>query len=124
MSGIGAVGGYSTSYSPYSVAAGGGALQSAAQDAAGLAIEQRMEAQSRGLDQGTENLTMGKSAHNIEDGALDGVEDYLQSIRELAVQASNGTLSDEDRSYIQGQIDQYLRGIDDIANGTTYCNGV
>ncbi len=118
---VGAIGSsYASAYSPYSTISAGGKLQSAAQDAAGMAIEQRTEAQTRGLDQGTENLKMGKSALNIEDGALEGVEDYLQSIRELSVQASNGTLSDEDRSYIQGQINQYLQGIDDLAKGTTF----
>ena len=120
MSGIGAVGGYSSSYSPYSVAAGGGAIQSAAQDASGLAIQQRTETQTRGLDQGTENMGMAKSALNIEDGALEGIGDYLQSIKELAIQAKNDLLSNEEKGYIQGQIDQYLQGINDLANGTTF----
>ncbi|MBO6239974.1 MAG: flagellin [Butyrivibrio sp.] len=120
MSSVGSVGSYGTSYSPYSTIASGGALQSAAQDASGLAIEQKTEAQTRGLDQGSENLAMGKSALNIEDSALEGITDYLQSIRELAVQAQNGLLSDEDKGYIQQQINQYLDGINDLANGTTF----
>ena len=62
---------------------------------------------------------MGKSALNIEDSALEGITDYLQSIRELAVKAQNGLLSDEDKGYIQQQINQYLDGINDLANGTT-----
>ena len=120
MSGIGSVGGYSSAYSPYSVIAGGGKLQSAAQDAAGLAIEQKTEAQTRGLDQGTENLADAKSALNVEDGAMQGITDYLQSIKELAVQAQNGTLSDEDRGYIQNQIDEYIQGINDLAESTSF----
>lgn len=120
MSGVGSVGSYSSAYSPYSTIASGGALQSAAQDAAGLAIEEKTEAQTRGLDQGTANLGDAKSALNIEDGALDGITDYLQSIRELAVKAKNDLLTEEDRGYIQQQISQYMEGINDLANGTTF----
>ena len=120
MSGIGAVGGVSTSYSPYSTIASGGALQSAAQDASGLAIEERTETQTRALDQGTQNLGDARSALNIEDGALEGINDYLQSIKELAIQAKNDLLGDEERGYIQNQINQYMQGINDLANGTTF----
>ncbi len=123
MSGISAIGSVSSAYSAYGsygTVASGGAITTAAQDAAGLAIDQRTEAQTRGLDQGTENLKDAKSALNIEDGALDQVTDYLQNIRELALRASNGTLGDEEKGYIQGQIDQYLKGIDDIANQTSF----
>ncbi len=120
MSGIGAIGSYSTSYSPYSVISRGGALQSAGQDAAGLAIKEKTQALTGGLDQGGQNLQDAKSALNIADGAMDGITDYLQSIKELAVQAGNGTLSDEDRGYIQNQIDQYIKGIDDIAGSTSF----
>lgn len=123
MSGISAVGSSSSVYSAYGsygTVASGGALTTAAQDAAGLAIDQRTEAQTRGLDQGTENLKDAKSVLNIEDGALDQVTDYLQNIRELALRASNGTLGAEEKGYIQVQIDQYLQGIDDIANQTTF----
>ena len=120
MSGISPVGRISSSYSPYSTISAGGKLQSAAQDAAGLAIEEKTETQTRGLDQGTENLKDAKSALNIQDGAMDGITDYVQRIKELAVQSKNGTLNDEDRSYIQSQIDEYIKGIDDIANSTSF----
>jgi flagellin len=120
MSGVGAIGSISSSYSPYSVISAGGKIQSAGQDAAGLAIAEKTEAQTRSLDQGTDNLKDAKSALNIQDGAMEGIADYLQSIKELAIQASNGTLSDGDRSYIQGQIDQYIQGIDDLAKNTTF----
>ena len=120
MSGIGAIGGYSSSYSPYSVISRGGELQSAAQDAAGLAIKEKTEAQTRGLDQGSANLGDARSALNIEDGAMEGITDYLQSIKELAVKAKNGTMSDEDRGYIQNQINQYIQGINDIAGNTSF----
>ena len=118
---VGAIGtSYAASYTPYSTISAGGKLQSAAQDAAGMAIEQKTEAQTRGLDQGTENLRDAKSALNIEDGAMEGITDYLQSIKELAVKAQNGTLSDDDRSSIQNQIDQYIQGINDIAGNTSF----
>ena len=117
---VGAIGNSYSSYSPYSVISSGGQIKSAAQDAAGLAINKKTEAQITGLDQGKENLKDAKSALNIEDGAMEGIADYLQNIKELAIQAKNDTLSDEDRQYIQGQIDEYKQGIDDIANGTTY----
>ena len=118
---VGAIGSsYASAYSSYGTVAAGGKLQNAAQDAAGLAIEQKTETQTKGLDQGTENLKMGKSALNVEDGALEGIQDYLTSIKELAIKANNATLSDEDKGYIQGQINQYLQGIDDLAKGTTF----
>ena len=122
MSGISAVGGVSSysAYSSYGTIASGGAITSASQDAAGLAIDKKTEAQTRELDQGTENLKDAKSALNIEDGALDQVTDYLQSIRELTLKASNALYGDEEKEYIQGQIDQYLQGIDDIAKQTNF----
>ncbi|SFC94698.1 flagellin [Butyrivibrio sp. YAB3001] len=119
MSGVSSVGGYS-SYSNYSVISSGGAITNAAQDASGLAIAEKTETQTRGLDQGSQNMKDAKSVLNVEDGALDGITDYLQSIRELTIRAGNDTLSDEDKSYIQGQINQYLQGIDDIAKQTTF----
>lgn len=119
MSSISSVGGY-VGYSPYSTIAAGGTYTSASQGASELAIQEKTESQVRGLDAGSENLTSAKSVLNIEDGALDGITDYLQSIRELSVKAMNGTMSDDDKQYIQDQIEQYKQGIEDIANGTTY----
>ena len=117
---VGAVGGYSSAYSPYSTIAAGGKLQSAAQDAAGLAIEEKTKAQTGALDKGTENLGNAKAAQNIADGAMEGIEDYLNSIKELAIRSQNGTLNDEDKQSIQSQIKQYLEGIEETAKGTTY----
>ncbi len=118
---VGAIGGsYASSYSPYSVISSGGDIKSAAQDAAGLAIKEKTEAQVKGLDQGKENLQDAKSALNIEDSAMEGIADYLKSIKELAIKSINGTLSDEDKGYIQNQIDQYKQGINDIAGNTSF----
>ena len=119
MSSISSVSGYG-SYSPYSTIAAGGTYQSASQGASELAIQEKTESQIGGLDAGSENLTSAKSVLNIEDGALDGITDYLQSIRELSLQAMNGTLSDDDKKAIQDQIEQYKQGIEDIAGNTTY----
>ena len=117
---IGAVGSYASAYSPYSTLASGGALQSAAKDAAGLAIEEKAKAQTGALDKGSENLRDAKSAMNVADGAMEGIADYLGSIKELAIRSQNGTLNDDDRQSIQNQIDQYLKGIDETAKGTSY----
>ena len=100
MSSISSVSGYG-SYSPYSTIAAGGTYQSASQGASELAIQEKTKSQVNGLDAGSENLTSAKSVLNIEDGAMDGITDYLQSIRELSLQAMNGTLSDDDKQAIQ-----------------------
>ena len=119
MSGISSISGYS-SYSPYSTIAAGGTYTNASQGASELAIQEKTKAQVNGLDAGSENLTSAKSVLNIEDGALDGITDYLQSIRELSLKAMNGTMSDSDKQSIQDQIEQYKQGIEDIAGNTTY----
>ncbi|SFP74958.1 flagellin [Butyrivibrio proteoclasticus] len=119
MSSISSVSGYG-SYSPYSTITAGGTYQSASQGASELAIQEKTKTQVNGLDAGSENLTSAKSVLNIEDGAMDGITDYLQSIRELSVKAKNGILSDSDRQSIQNQIEQYKQGIEDIAGSTNY----
>ncbi len=86
-----------------------------------ISIEEKAVSQIGGLQAGTENVKDGKSLLNISDGAAAQITDYLQSIRELAVRASNGTMSASDRSDIQSQIDNYKKGINDIA-GTTKFN--
>ena len=98
MTGISSVSGYS-SYSPYSVISNGGTYTKAAQGASELAIQEKTKAQTTGLEVGGENLTSAKSALNVEDGAMQEVTEYLQSIKELSVKASNGTLSDSDRRH-------------------------
>ncbi len=119
MSSISSVSG-SPDYSAYSVLSNGGQLTKAAQGASDIAIQEKTESQVRGLDAGKENLTSAKSALNIEDGAMEGIADYLQSIKELAIRSRNGMLTDEDKESLQAQIDEYLEGINDIAGQTTY----
>ena len=119
MSSVSSVSGNS-GYSSYSVIANGGTYVSAAQGASELAMQERTKQQVGGLEAGSENLTSARSALKVEDGAMEEVTGYLQSIRELSIKAMNGTMSDSDKKSIQNQIDQYKKGIEDIANNTTY----
>lgn len=116
MSSISAVG----TNMDYSRIASGKRINSAADDASGLAIAKKLESQSNGLNAGAQNASAGKSVLNIADGALDGVTSYLQRIRELSVKASGGLKSASDLSAIQKEIDQNLKGIQQIAQGTEY----
>ena len=89
-------------------------------NAADISIEEKAVAQAGGLNAGTENVQEGKALLNISDGAAGQITDYLQSIRELAIKAANGTASASDKADIQSQIDQYKQGINDIASTTKY----
>ena len=122
MSGINGIGINSPNYL-YSALSSGRKIQTAAQGASEMAIIQKQERQIGGTKAGTENLQSGKNALNIADGATSQITDSLQRMRELAVQASNGLLTDEDRSYIQQEIDGLKQGIAEIADRTDY-NGV
>ena len=92
----------------------------AADDAAGLAISQKLLSQSNGLSKGIENgLAMNDLAQTAE-GSLGSMNDDLQRIRELAVQASNGTLTDGDKKIIQNEIEQLKGSISDTAKNTEF----
>lgn len=95
-------------------------INSAADDAAGLSISEKLLAQSNGYSTANENALDGQSASNVAEGGLSGVEDNLQRIKELAVQASNGTYSDEDKASIQDEIEQLKYSITDQAKGTEF----
>ncbi len=103
----------------YSHIASGKRINSAKDDAAGLAIAKRMKLQEIGLNVGAQNAQMGIGALNTADGALDGVTDYLQRIRDLAVRSMNGTSSPSDKAVYQREIDQMKQGIQSLAEGTT-----
>jgi len=99
-------------------------INQAADDAAGLSISEKMRAQIRGLNQAGENIQDGLSLINTADGGLANILDpNLQRLRELAVQASNDTLTDEDRLKVQQEVDQIIKGIRDIASNTEF-NGM
>jgi flagellin len=79
-------------------------INSAKDDAAGLAISTSMTAQVRGMNQGIRNANDGISMAQTAEGALDEVTNMLQRVRELAVQSSSGTYSDEDKTNIQAEV--------------------
>ena len=98
-------------------------INSAKDDAAGQAIANRMTAQITGLAQAQRNANDGISVAQTAEGALNQVNDNLQRIRELAVQAANGTNSSNDLQSIQDEINQRLAEIDRISSETNF-NGV
>lgn len=96
-------------------------INQAADDAAGLTISEKMRAQIRGLNQAGENIQDGLSLIDTADGALANMLDpNLQRLRELAVQASNDTLTDGDRQKVQQEVDQIIKGLSDIASNTEF----
>lgn len=104
----------------YGKVASGKKVNSAADDASGLEIIKKLESQTKGLDQGSSNAKDGIGVANIADGALSGIQDYLQRIKELSVKALNGLNSPSDLRAIQKEIDGSLKGIQDIAKGTEF----
>ncbi|MGQ2930715.1 MAG: flagellin N-terminal helical domain-containing protein [Sphingopyxis sp.] len=89
-------------------------------DAAGLAIATRMDANVRGLNQAIRNSNDGISASQTAEGAMGGISNMLVRMRELAVQASTGTLGDDDREAIQTEVTALIAQIDDVATRTTF----
>ena len=98
-------------------------INSAADDAAGLAISDRMTAQVNGLNQAARNANDGISLAQTADGALSSVSDDLQRIRELAVQSVNSTNSASDRASMQLEVAQLQSEIDRVATQTQF-NGI
>ena len=95
-------------------------INSAADDAAGFAIAERMTAQIRGLNMATKNANDGLSMIATVENATNDVTDMLQRVRELAVQASNDTNSITDRGYLQKEVDSLLNEINRVASQTVY----
>ncbi len=95
-------------------------INRAADDAAGLSISEKMRKQIRGLAQASANAEDGISAVQTAEGALNEVQDMLQRMNELAVKAANGTNSENDRSYIQNEIDQLTTEIDRVSETTKF----
>ena len=92
----------------------------AADDAAGLAISEKMRRQVRGLTQASANAQDGISCVQTAEGALNEVHDMLQRMNELANKAANDTNMSEDRSYIQAEIDALVTEVDRVASTTTF----
>ena len=97
-------------------------INSAADDAAGLAISQKMKSQVRGLEQATRNANDGISMIQTAEGGLEQMGDILNRMRELAVQSSSGTLTDTDRSFLDTEFQSLISEMDRIAD-TTEFNG-
>lgn len=95
-------------------------INGAADDAAGLAISEKMRSQVRGLAQSIRNANDAISLLQIAEGGLNEDHSMLQRMRELAVQSANGTYSDHDRSVIQREIDSLKTEIDRISGATEY----
>ncbi|GIZ29456.1 flagellin [Morganella morganii] len=101
----------------------GARINSAKDDAAGQAIANRFTANVRGLTQASRNASDGISIAQVTEGAVNEINDNLQRIRELAVQAQNGTNSESDRASIKEEVDQRLKEIDRISEQTQF-NGI
>lgn len=97
-------------------------INSSADDPAGFSISERMQAQIRGLQQASRNAQVGVSLVQVADGALNETHVMLQRLRELAVMASNGTLTTQDRKNTQIEINQLTIGINKIATDTQFNN--
>ena len=98
-------------------------INRAGDDASGLAVSEKMRSQIRGLNQASRNAANGISFIQTSEGYLQETTDIVQRIRELAVQASNGIYSDEDRMQIQVEVSQLVAEVDRIASQAQF-NGM
>ena len=99
-------------------------INSAADDAAGFAIAERMTAQVRGLNMATKNANDGLAMLATIENATNDVTDMLQRIRELAVQAANDTNGTQDRTYLQTEVDSLVAEINRVSTDTVYNDSV
>lgn len=95
-------------------------INSAADDAAGLSISEKMRSQIRGLTQASRNAQDGISMAQTAEGALSEVTDMLQRMNELAIQASSGTLTTDDQSAIQSEVNALVAEMDRVSSATTF----
>jgi len=102
--------------------ASGRRINSAADDAAGLAISEGLQAIIRGLNQGTDNSRDMQNLLRTAEGGMDTVSDSLVRIRELSVQAGNGIFTQQDRAVLQNEVDQLLSQIDRTASSAQFNN--
>lgn len=98
-------------------------INSARDDAAGMAIAERMTSQIRGLDQATRNANDGVSLAQTAEGALQQSTNILQRIRELSIQSANASNSTTDRASLNSEVNQLVSELDRIANTTSF-NGL
>ena len=98
-------------------------INRAADDAAGLAVSEEMRTQIRGMQVASRNALDGVSLVQVADGALGGVSDMLQRVRDLAVQAANGTLTDQQRNNLDREVQSIISEIARVAADTEF-NGI
>jgi len=98
-------------------------INRAGDDASGLAVSEKMRSQIRGLNQASQNAANGISFIQTTEGYLQETTDIMQRLRELAIQASNGIYSDEDRMQIQVEVSQLVSEVDRIASSAQF-NGM
>ncbi|MFU0831627.1 MAG: Flagellin [Oscillospiraceae bacterium] len=103
--------------------ASGYRINNAADDAAGLAVSEKMRRQINGLNQATDNAENGISLIQTAEGGMNEISSILQRMNTLAVEASNGTYDDTDRENLQAEVDALITEIDRIANSTDF-NGI
>src|SRR5579875_1161852 len=95
-------------------------INSAADDAAGYAISQKMQSQINGLNQASQNSQDGISLIQTASGALNETQNILQRMRQLAVQSANDTNTSQDRQALQAEVSQLTSEINNIANTTEF----
>ncbi len=95
-------------------------INKASDDAAGLAIAEKMSALINGIGKGVNNTYDMQNALKTADGSLSNISDSLQRVRELSLQASSSILNDDDKKLIQEEINQTLSNINDMANNTQF----
>jgi len=98
-------------------------INRAGDDASGLAVSEKMRSQIRGLNQASTNASNGISFIQVTEGYLQGTQDIIQRIRQLAVQAANGIYTTEDRLYIQVEVSALVAEVDRIASHAQF-NGM
>lgn len=95
-------------------------INRAGDDAAGLSISEQMQGQIRGTDMGTRNTQDMQNLANTAEGAMDSIHNDLQRMRELAVQASSGIMTDSDRQTIQQEVEQLRENIGETVQNTEF----
>ena len=100
--------------------ASGNKVNKGADDAAGLAISEKMMKQIQGFNKAIDNASDGMAMTDVADGGMNEVGDMVQRLNELAIKGSNGTLSDDDRSAITAEADQLLSDINRVSGTTTF----
>ncbi|MFW5646734.1 MAG: flagellin [Acetivibrio ethanolgignens] len=95
-------------------------INKAADNAAGLAIVNKMESQTNGYDVGTKNTQTGQDLLKTADGALESITNSLQKIREISVQAYNAVYAPEDKAALQNEVQSLKDGIREVARNTEF----